>query len=373
LKTIIAFIFSISCVLLSSFCFANTGVFYGSGNQVIPIKNNQIQLVREKVDIILSVDENSGRFGVPFIPWANVTAKFYLKNTTNEAVSLQIGFPFLDLQGFGDEKYVLENLNFKVVSGDKEIKAEIKEGLIEKEFDPRGLFKKVFAWQDQFNPNEAKEVVVTYKMLMGVTSVNSVFRDFDEQGRIFRSIDKLFPAISYNFSYITKTAYTWSGSVQEAVFRIDCSAFYNALEKHSFLAELGDDFPKFTRPAFWESIYPESAEKKKNVYQWTFSGSVPEEGLSASFMVLFLPSLPSEVKEYYSSSVSRLEDIKPIEFNSVLKAYYQNIAFNRQPSDTFAKNYFKEVGLVKMPKVFISEQDRKNFEEIANDFDELIK
>jgi hypothetical protein len=373
LKTIIAFIFSISCVLFSNVSFANTGVFYGSGNQVIPIKNNQIQLVREKVNINLSVDENSGRFGVPFIPWANVTAKFYLKNTTNKAVSLQIGFPFLDLQGFGDEKYVLENLNFKVVSGDKEIKTEIKEGLIENEFDPSGLFKKVFAWQDEFKPAEAKEVVVTYKMLMGVASANSIFRAFDEQGRKFSAIDKLFPAIGYNFGYITKTAYTWSGSIEEAVFQIDCSAFYKAIEGHSFLAELGDNFPKFTRPTFWESIDPVSAEKKKTIYQWTFKGSVPEEGLSASFVVLLVPSLPAEVKGYYSSSMSHLEGIKPDEFKAVLKNYYQNIAFNKQPVDSFSQSYFEEVGLVKMPKVFISEQDRKNLEEIANNFDELIK
>lgn len=372
LKTISTAIITIFCIFFACNSFGNTGVFYGSGNQVIPIKNNQIQLTRERVDIKLSVDESTGRFGVPFIPWANVTAKFYLKNTTNESVSLQIGFPFLDLQGFGDEKFVLENLNFKVVSGGKEIKAEIKEGLIEKKFDPTGLFKKVFAWQDEFKSAESKEVVITYKMLMGVASANSVFRDFDEQGRKFWAIDKLFPAIIYNFGYITKTAYTWSGSIEEAVFQIDCSAFYKATESYNFLAELGDNFPKFTRPAFWETIYPESAEKKKNIYQWTFKGSVPEEGLTASFMVLFLPSLPSEVNEYYSSSLSRLEEIKPDEFKSVLKAYYQNIAFNKQPVESFPQIYFKEVGIVKMPKVFISEQDRMNLEKIANDFEILI-
>jgi len=373
LKSIIAFIFLFFCVFLANTSIANTGVFYGSGNQVIPIKNDQIQLVREKVDIKLSVDQNSGRFGVPFIPWANVTAKFYLKNTTNDTVTLQMGFPFLDLQGFGDEKYVLENLNFKVVSGGREIKTEIKEGLIEKEFDPRGLFKKVFAWQDEFKSAEAKEVVVTYRMLMGVSSANSIFRNFDEQGRKFRAIDKLFPAISYNFGYITKTAYTWAGSIEEAVFQLDCADFYRELERQNFIAELGDKAPHFSRPTFWETTHPDSAKKNNEIYQWAFKGSVPEEGLSVSFMVLFLPSLPAEVNEYFSTSLSRLENIKPDEFKSVLKAYYQNIAFDKQPSDSFAQSYFKEVGLVKMPKVFISDKDRKNLEEIANNFDVLIK
>ncbi|WP_028582485.1 hypothetical protein [Desulfogranum japonicum] len=373
MKTITLFISLFLCAFLANTCFANTGVFYGSGNQVIPIKNNQIRLVRERVDIKLSVDENSGRFGVPFIPWANVTAKFYLKNTTKDIVSLQMGFPFLDLQGFGDEKYVLDNLHFKVVSGGTEIKTELKEGLIEKEFDPKGLFKKVFAWQNKFDPDESKEVVVTYRMLMGVGSANSVFRDFDEQGRKFRAIDKLFPALSYNFGYITKTAYTWAGSVDEAVFQLDASAFYKELEKNNFLEGADDKFPKFTRPTFWEAIYPESATKDDGKHKWTFKGTVPEDGLSVNFIVLYIPSLPKEVGEYFSESLPKLEETKPAEFKTVLKSFYQNIAFGKQPSDSFAESYFKQVRLVKMPKTFLTEKDRKNIEEIARNFDELIK
>ena len=326
-------------------------------------------MFRERVDIKLSVDENSGRFGVPFIPWANVTAKFYLKNTTKDIVSLQMGFPFLDLQGFGDEKYVLDNLHFKVVIGGTEIKTELKEGLLEKEFDPKGLFKKVFAWQNKFEPNESKEFVVTYRMAMGVGSANSVFRNFDKQGRKFRAIDKLFPALRY----ITKTAYTWAGSIDEAVFQLDASAFYKELEKSNFLDGTEDKFPKFSRPTFWEAIYPESATKDGGKYKWTFKGTVPEDGLSVNFIVLYVPSLPKEVGKYFSESLLKLEDIKPTEFKTVLKSFYQNIAFGKQPSEPFAKSYFKQVRLVKISKTFLTEQDRKNLEEIANNFNELIK
>ena len=372
LKSLATFFLLSICISFFSVCFANTGVFYGSGNQVIPIKNDKIQLVREKVDIELTVDENSGRFGVPFIPWANVTAKFYLKNTTGELVSLQMGFPFLDLQGFGDEKFVLDNLNFKVLSDSKEIKSELKEGLIEKEFDPKGLFNKVFAWPAEFEPEESKEVIVTYRMLMGVASANSVFRSFDEQGRKFRSIDKLFPALSYSFGYITKTAYTWAGPVEEAIFTLNCTAFYKEVDRHNFKGVVGKNAPNFTRPTFWESIQPSSAKKHNGVYRWTFNGSVPKEGLSVNLTVLFLPSLPAEVGNYFSTALASLKSTTEEESTSVLHAYYQNIAFNKQPSTPFAKDYFKKVRLIKMPKVFISKQDKMNIKEIANNFEQLI-
>lgn len=359
-------------IIISNSSSANTGVFFGTGNQVIPIKNDKIQLVREKVVFKLNVDENNGRYGVPFIPWVNVTAKFYLKNLSQDSVSLQMGFPFLDLQGFGDEKYVLENLNFKVLSNRIEIESEIKEGLIEKEFDPDGYFKKVFAWQDSFNPKEEKEVIVTYKMLMGVGSANSIFRKFDEQGEKFSDIDDLFPALSYNFGYITKTAYTWAGKVEEAIFQLDCSAFYQELEKHNFILGLEEKGYSFTRPIFWESLYPESATKTKAVYTWSFVGSVPEEGLSINFIVLYLPSIPSEVSSYYKTSLSQLEKIKPEEFKSVLNGYYQSIAFGTNPSDPFAKLYFEEVGLIKMPKSIIFAKDKENLSEISSRFEYLI-
>jgi len=360
-------------IIISTYSNANTGVFFGSGNQVIPIKNDKIQLVREKVDFKLNVDENSGRYGVPFIPWVNVTAKFFLKNISQDSVSLQMGFPFLDLQGFGDEKYVLENLNFKVLSNGTEIQSEIKEGLIEKEFDPDGYFKKVFAWQDNFNPKEEKEVVVTYKMLMGVGSANSISRDFDEQGQKFSAIDDLFPALSYSFGYITKTAYTWAGRVEEAIFQLDCSAFYQELEKHNFILGLEKKGYSFTRPIFWESLYPESATKTKEVYTWSFARGVPEEGLSINFIVLYLPSIPSEVNSYYKTSLSQLEKIKSEELKAVINGYYQNIVSGTNPSDPFAKNYFEKVNLIKMPKNIIFAKDKKNLSEISRKFENYIK
>ncbi len=351
----------------------NTGVFYGSGNQVIPIKNKQIRLVRENVNIKLTVDENSGQFGVPFIPWANVTAKFYLKNITSKEVLLQMGFPFLDLQGFGDEEYVLSNLNFKVLIDGNEIRTQIKKGVIEKEFDPKGMFKKVFTWSARFKPSENREVIVTYRMLMGIASANSIMRNFDEKGRIFSSIDKLIPAFRYDFGYITKTAYTWTGSIEEALFQIDCSSFYDELKKKSFMTGDGSESQGYTRPIFWEAVNPSAHKKERGIYEWIFKEKVPENGLSIAFTVLFLPCNPAELNGYYTAILSRLESLNPDEFKAILQAYYQIIAFDKKPSISFLTDYFEGLEMLKEPKTFISETDRVGIEEIANDFNRFIR
>lgn len=373
MKVSIAFATTLFLFVLAHTTFANTGVFFGAGNQVMPIKNDQIRLVKENVIIKLTVDENSGRFGVPFIPWANVSATFYLKNTTKSEVSLQMGFPFLDLQGFGDEKYVLDNLNFKVKSNNIEAKTELKEGVIEIEFDPQGLFKKVFTWNASFQPYEEKTIIVTYRMLMGVASANSVFRNFDDIGRKYNSLDELIPVLSYNFSYITKTAYTWAGSIEEAVFQIDCSAFYENLKLQNFLAEMGKGDLGYKRPLFWDSTSPASVKTGKGSYKWTFRKGVPEEGLAYYCMGLFIPSRPDELIQYQSVSMLRLNKLTTEEFRSILKAYYQILAFGNKPTGAFTKDYFAEMGFLNMQKNYIFENDKINIEEIANNFEKYIQ
>ena len=61
-------------IMLPDFVFANTGAFYGAGNQAVPIKNKDIQLVRENVDIKLTIEKDNAKTRVTLIPCTNVTA-----------------------------------------------------------------------------------------------------------------------------------------------------------------------------------------------------------------------------------------------------------------------------------------------------------
>lgn len=353
--------------------FANTGVFFGAGNQVIPIKNEDIQLVREKVDIKITIEKDNGKFGVALIPWTNVTAKFTLKNTSARKVTLQMGFPFLDLQGFGDEKFVLEKLNFHVQSNDKVIKAELKEGVIEKQFDPDGVFKKVFTWDDSFSPNETKTVIVSYKLLMGVSSANSIMRDFNGVGRKYYEIDKLISALNYSFMYITKTAYTWKGPAEEAVFQFDSKELLKHLETASLFDDPSPDKLPVSRPVYLENNFPSVFEKNDGVYKWVFKGKVPEEGLSVNFLALLLPSNESEVKPFVKASLAKLKDANVDEYRAVLKQYYSMLVKYNKPTSQFLSGYFKDVNIINDKTQFIVDKDKKSVEAIAQKFDALTQ
>lgn len=372
MKKIIAIVLLLLTMNLSV-AFANTGVFFGAGNQVMPIKNNDIQLMKENVKIKLTIEKDNGFGGVPLIPWANVTAKFYFKNTTKKKVVIQMGFPFLDLQGFGDEKSVLAKFDFKVLSNDHVIKSQLKEGLIEKEFDPQGLFKKVFAWKDNFKPQEIKTVVVSYRMMMSVASANSNMRDFEATGRKYYELDKLFPAINYSFGYITKTAYTWKGPVEEAIFEVDVRDFIEELSKPDFVAGFGIDGLPLSRPVYLENIFPTGYQKQNNKYSWKFKDKVPEEGLSINFLALFIPSLQNDVQPFLKANVLKLKETTPEEYRSVLRQYYLLLAVYNKPSEPFLSAYFKDVRIINDKSNFIFEDDKKNIVEISERFDILTK
>lgn len=371
MKRLLLFASFLLFIILPAVVFANTGVFFGAGNQVIPIKNEDIQLVRENVDIKVTIEKDNGKFGVAFIPWTNVTAKFILKNTSTKKVTLQMGFPFLDLQGFGDEKFVLEKLNFHVQSNDKVIKSEVKEGVIEKQFDPDGVFKKVFTWDDSFSPNETKTVIVSYKLLMGVSSANSIMRDFNGVGRIYYEIDKLISALNYSFMYITKTAYTWKGPVEEAIFQFDSKELLKQLETTSLFDDPSPDKLPVSRPVYLENNFPSVFEKSDGVYRWVFKGKVPEDGLSVNFLALLLPSKESEVKPFVKASLAKLKDATADEYLSVLKQYYSMLVKYNKPTSQFLSGYFQDVNIINDTTQFLVNKDKKSVEAIVQKFDAL--
>ncbi len=366
------------CIILlcvsSSVVYGNTGVFFGAGNQVMPIKNNDIQLVKENVSIKLRIDEQDNA-GLGFLPRADVQAEFLLRNTKGEPANIEMGFPFLDLQGFGDEKLVLSKLNFRVTDTERERKVTLKEGIIEPTLDPKGLFKKVFVWEEQFQPQQTKKLIVTYQLLLGVASANSIMRGFQGDEWRYSTIDKLFPAISYNFGYITKTAYTWKGPIENAVFSMDCSDFFERINRADYLKSFPDVFPiGISRPVFLYDIQPSAFTRDKGVFRWEFKGNVPEEGINAAFVVFFIPVHSKDLSVFLSGRESMQskgalnlpflekkaagEEINRKELLSILQGYYTRI-LKKEPENeaSFLKKYFQPVSFLKGQMLF--EEDRQ--------------
>ncbi|MBY0462249.1 MAG: hypothetical protein K2Q34_03605 [Alphaproteobacteria bacterium] len=299
--------------------FANSGVFSGSGAGIWPIQNDNIRLKSENVTFYVTIPENSGKYGAPFIPKVKVNAEFNLQNTINETLSLQIGFPFLDFQGFGDEESAVKKMDFRIKTSGRETPYSIKKGIKNEKIDPRGLFKKIFTWDDRFSFLEEKTVIVSYNMDMSVNGVDAT------------SLGAM--GLYYYFNYITLTAKTWKGPIDKAEFKFN---FKQLVEKIQQKIEDPKSFATRYRPlVFFFHNIPNFKISKDSLFQkiqnmifrglpvfgWepvffhkvkcltceecsvSFGGEIPIDAIEFSFFVFNVPSKLSDLKDY-------LKDIK---------------------------------------------------------------
>jgi hypothetical protein len=319
---------------------ANSGIFNGASNVIIPIKNTKIKLTDANINIRMSIEEDNGEHGVPFIPWVNVKAVFVLENPSDENVDLHVGFPFYGLQGFGDEEKALSSLDFKVDSNNIPMKISLKEGVLKKQVDPNKLYNKVLTWVEHFDPYEKKDIVVNYKMLMTVSATNTIDRKIQARinGIDYSDIDDMVPGIQYDFYQITNTAANWNGSLEEIKFILDAKEFLNYINVNHVLAN--NNF----RPVTLETMYPSGYNKEANgIYKWNLRKNQFDNDIKVSFTTLIIPAYPYALKSFLNevSYSTDSEDYKV--FKAVLNAYYQIIANGEIPTDPALVAYFKEV------------------------------
>lgn len=265
---------------------ANTGVFNGAGSQVMPIKNSQIQLKEEEVNITLTIPNKPAKWGVSFFIDAHVVANFHLDNTTDATVPLQLGFPFLSTQGFGDEETIIKNLNFQVTSNGSHKPTEMKHGLIEKSLDPKGLFDKVITWEENFEALSHKDIKVTYDLPLSFVAMN-IGKKLSTYG------------LAYTFSYITKTAYTWRNPVNKAVFHINLSNLPEHLTTH-LREHLPDDiaaeFGQMAPLVYFR--YPMNGDFADNTLTMTYKDQIPIDTIDFEINVVMLPAKVKDMEKF---------------------------------------------------------------------------
>jgi hypothetical protein len=341
-------IFMLSYIVYVTTAHANTGVFLGAGSRVMPIKNDQIQLKSEEVHVTLTIPENSGKFGVDFIPNAHVKADFHLYNTSNKKISLQLGFPFMK----PDIQSILNTMNFKVKSGDQVYKVQMKQGLIEKSIDPQGTFKKVFTWEDTFEPKMSKDIQVSYDLPMSLITLEA-------QRKLGTS------GIEFIFHYITKTAYTWRQPVEKAIFQFDLTTLVPQVKTHAGLVAkpIVKALKIYQGKPLVGLVYPINGNIANNILTLTYTDKVPEEGIFLAIVAVFLPvtrkDMESYIKEiplYYARANEHSFIPKPFNESEVLLnllAFYKAVYQGKMTKATWSDGTFRGIPL--------SPKELKNF------------
>jgi hypothetical protein len=260
---------------------ANAGVFFGSGQTVRLGTSADIQLVSEDVTIrpLRSgwlMDGSIGRA----CDRVEYECRFQLKNLTDKPVSVQVGFP-LNSQ-FTDTHYRPENSELDRVRAWSQDSGELvrQYKFIARERDrtyhPRFVFsdqdkklKSIFLWDMKFEPNETRQLDVSYEMSMSMAatsmSKNEGAETFAAGLRPEFHFDpsrdasihskewyrKFEEAMVEWFEYVTETGRTWAGKVDRAKFQIDLRPFEEYLQRRGWQEFLHDGPRTVEEAAKW--------------------------------------------------------------------------------------------------------------------------
>lgn len=276
--------------------FANVGVFTGYGHSIELTSSKQIKMVREEVTII----PGRGRFqfdgGVAGMDRVEYDCKFELKNLSDKKAKIQVGFPlnsqFMNPPYSRDKK--VENLvaqyRFLVQEEERIYSLRYASG------DKTKKLKNLFLWDLNFEAGETKHIRVSYVMPISMTLASSnkdgmLHEDKQNWTEILESC-----VLEY-FGYVTETGKSWSGTIDEAKFRVYTKGFDDYLLNRPAVEgiteeEKKDYLKKLTawNPTVCRIIEPEGWKMSdKGFYELQIKNYKAEKNLSFMYYLLVIP------------------------------------------------------------------------------------
>ena len=179
-------------LLIISPAFAAEKSFKGTSSCIIPINNNDVQLVSQKV--FLRVMENE-TFKPDYLRNILVDAEYTLLNT-GKSSTVEMGLPFpKDLNG------LVKPWNFEVVVGKKAVKFEEKDIQI-------GKYRTWFTWKANIPQGETENIILRYRI-----APSSIVSDGKKEPFYFSS-------------YIQKPGKLWKGVIEDSSVTLDFAPKY---------------------------------------------------------------------------------------------------------------------------------------------------
>lgn len=185
-------------VSLASPAVANDSSFGGAGGSVVPLKEDRVRMVSEKITLELKPTEGDDE--AVSHRW-HVDAQYLFENTSQEKVELTVGFPEAACGPSDgvvcpeDSSYTMRDLTTKVDGEEVELRVEKAEEVEDSE-DWAGNLGRVHMFDVTFEPGE--RVVVEHEYRHNPS----------------RSVG------GFQLTYLTKTGRSWKGTIGSARFEV---------------------------------------------------------------------------------------------------------------------------------------------------------
>lgn len=291
---------------------ADVGVFTGTGQNLRQISTEKVQLV--SIDVTITPRRGPFLFDgtVRRLDRADYSCKFILRNLTDKACTLQVGFP-IDSQfaeraedGAADSLAWVSEYGF--IARDQHTTYHV-------DFQWRSVrpasptaAKAIFAWQMHFSPSETKTLVVLYNLPISETLAMSSKRGLDPDppspgNEWLRSTGG---CLMEFFGYTTETGSTWAGNVKEASFTIITQPFEQYLDRRGWTEVLppGELDPEaaelrtrlWLKRCWWyRDVVPDGWRPVSGGIRWSHKDFKPKDELMVRYYLTQFPVQASDV------------------------------------------------------------------------------
>jgi len=295
-------------ILSSNEIYANAGVFTGTGYSIELTKSESIKMLKEEITII----PGRGRFlfdgGVAGMDRVEYICNFTLKNLTQKAVSIQVGFPlnsqFLS-PPYGNAQKTIDlvaNYNFIAQEDGKIFTVKYSPGDVKKKLH------NLFIWHMDFKPNEEKKIQITYSMpiSMTLTSTAKNWRNSVYQKKWYVRLEG---CLLEWFGYVTETGKSWEGSIDTAEFRVLTIGFEKYLAIRPFMEGTTKEerkkalkqFPVIN-PLYFRDFVPSNwDDKEKGILSLSYNKYEANDNLAFKYYILIFPTTIDDTTRLISS------------------------------------------------------------------------
>jgi hypothetical protein len=330
-------------------------VFTGNGQNLHQITSKTVQLVTIDVTIVLG----RGRFlfdgTVPGMDQAEYECTFVLKNLSDKAEDVQVGFP-VDSQFARDREpdspkvsanWVLE---YGFIARDEGTTYHVE--YVHRTPKPNpGEFASVFVWKMNFAPKETRTLSVQYRIPISMGLASTTREDAAEPpldqalGQELLNIAQVEMA-----GYVTATGSSWAGNVETASFTVITGPFERYLRRRGLSDDvapgtdpeskqrLESSFP-VAHPWWFRRAKPEGWSEVKGGLQWRYKDFKPKDPIEVSCYVTQIPERPEEVGPFVDRFLERPE---PGESATTELAHLREIVlatYGKEPGDRAVKAF----------------------------------
>ncbi len=290
--------------------YANVGIFSGTGANVELQSTDKIQMVSETVDITLTRAGFRVNGGANWLALdkALYTCRFTLKNLTDKTVTVPVGFPLNGEYGliFQSSKVNAKQINQTEIISLFNFIAGTSSGSYPVRFarkDKTEKYRKLFLWNMTFKPNETTELLVSYSLSgyhgLGTLTKRAFWRNRKYKHDYFSNLELSYAEI---FGYVTSTAKSWAGPVEQATFNVQLNQFDEYLKSRPAIMRDKDEklsqrqlqrLEEMMFNTLYRKIMPDGwkVEKSKSgsYISWQYKDFKPEQDISIGYYYTRFP------------------------------------------------------------------------------------